>query len=192
MSAQKITEHEARDIAYKIAARAFEHLVDPVEKELNGYGCQAYAALVEGIGGEDTVRKLVAFKLGEYSKSIKIEVIDGQGNETYVNYRVETDSLLSTHRWTSPELVNGTLHMHIVDAQTRLNALTHKRNLLGATLQTQMQGKSAKSVLKAWPEAAEFVEERFGVSSDSTTLVAPLEALLARFLPALPNYSQEV
>jgi hypothetical protein len=53
----------------------------------------------------------------------------------------------------------------------------------------QIIGKSSATVLKAWPEAASIIQEVTG-DINEVTLVTPLESLLARFLPMLPNYSQ--
>jgi hypothetical protein len=186
MSATKITSREAWSIAAKISDKAFEHLLDPVNKKLNTLGKEAYEKIIEGIGGESVAKKLVVYGLAYSTRSVDINVVDAN-NEILVTYTVENETLIKSnyHHYNKMKLVDGPLYDKIIELDQERDKLLAKCSSLRNTLEHQITGKSTKTVVKAWPEAEEIVNNYFGQVSD-TTLVTPLETLLARFLPMLP------
>ena len=182
MSSTKITAREAWSISDKIADKAIEHLLEPWNKKEQELGKEAYDFMIESIGGYDSLAKLAAYNIISFHDHISFDLSDGT-NDVAVNYR--RDNLINTHHWNRLKLVNGPLYERMVEIDKNQRSLIHKRGELRNTLEKQMTGKSMKSVLKAWPEAEEILTKYFGEVTDST-LVAPLEVLLARFLPMLP------
>ena len=52
-------------------------------------------------------------------------------------------------------------------------------------LRSQLLGKTTKQAIEAWPEAAKIISDVAEVGTEGS-ITKPLEALLARFIPALP------
>ena len=180
MSSTKITQREAWSLSDKIADKAFEHLLEPWNKKEQELGKEVYAQIVEAIGGDKVVAAMAAYNVIEFTDQITIDVCDGTNDER-INFK--RDNLINT-RWNRMRLINGNLYERAAEINKTQQSLRLKREALRKTLEVQMTGKSMKSIIKAWPEAESVLNAYFGQVTDST-LVAPLEVLLARFLPML-------
>jgi hypothetical protein len=186
MSVAKIKYYEASDIGNRIADKAFAHLVTPLEDKLNIFLKGRYDALVRDVIGGDRIAELVKAGVlldngGAFLKFV------GQ-KEDFTEY-LKGDLVVSPAGYSNAFIIDDEVAFEAyVTLVTPLRALRHKRALLVDELKSQCEGKSAKAVMKAWPEAAQIVADFFHITVDGkdTSMTSPLEQLLAKFMPMLP------
>ena len=181
MGVKNITSYEASDIARQIAKKAFEHLLAEPYQKLNYAGGLAYDRLYEVMG--TTPQKMLAAGFGGNSNTVRINVTNLDGQEQSVEYRKE--DVVQALGYYPAKLCDDAMFDLITEAKLLTNPLEAKRAELEGELRSQLIGKSAATAKKAWPEAAEFIDAHFCITT-GTPMTQPLEELLARFLPMLP------
>ena len=188
MGVNKIKWDEANSIAQRIAEKAFEHLAEPIRARYENTLRTVHAELIARLG------------LGDPKKLIQAGVLE-EIDIICLNFkqRDDCDDTFHAHMRLEPgeKLIApvGYYHQFYVtdqDLVDTLRAITKEHaeffdrvNALKITLCNQIQGKSAKHVMKIWPEAAQIVADCFCIdviTGADTKMTVPLEALLASFL----------
>lgn len=185
MSQSKMTWWEAQKIANSIAEKAFEHLLGPIDKKINAHLRECYHRLVPA-AVKETVLK---YQVSSASNRITVSVLTDKGGDEEGRWKEvltgDADEFLQSGRYSSD------FEFQSVDETPLYSALCTERAPLRAQalalsteLTEQLTGRSAKAAMKAWPEAAGFIAEAFGITSH-VEMVKPLEVLLAKYLPTL-------
>ena len=181
MRHKKIGQELATNIATAIANKAFEHLLPPAEAAVRAIADEAY----DRIDAEVDLGKLAgygfAYKAAE-GRGTSVRIVADSNN--YLDLATSPRAWgFSTYRQV---FVNDAgLYARALEAQGRLASLTKRINQLHRELSSQLLGKTTKQAIEAWPEAAEIITDTAGIDVECS-IVKPLEALLARFIPALP------
>lgn len=187
----KVDWRAAGNIARRVAEKAFSHLIDPIQTQLNELYIKAAAALVENlIKDVDAAVEAGLVVLGT-NGHVKIASKD-KSNDVHVSFTSATTfAFLNTaYSWSAPTYIDtDTYEEHV-----RLNNLVaphiEKRSQLEDTIKEQIEGKTFKTVLDTWPEIAPIIHELYDIQGGSGMTV-PFEQLLTRFLPALPAPATE-
>ena len=182
MKHRKIGQELARNIALAIANKAFEHLLPQAQAECVVIANEAY----DHIDAELDFAKMAEYGLahrasnGGAQKSIRI-VAD---RNNYVDLTTsERPWGLSTYNCLS--LTDAGMYARAHEASQKRERLAVAHRQLRDELQSQLLGQTTKQAIEAWPEAAEIIADIAEVGTESP-ITKPLEALLARFIPALP------
>lgn len=185
MSATKINNSEAHSLAHRIANKAFEHLIEPAEDRYNSSAKKAYDKLIANIGGEEVARTLALYRCADQRETVQIEVKGNAESPITARYKAPKGrAFYFGLSWNNPLIIDVDLFDEISEQQRIVSDLTDKRNQLAYELCKQMEGRSAKKMLTAWPEAESIFQEFFGVTGGGE-ISTPLESLLAKFLPML-------
>jgi hypothetical protein len=179
MSSKKLKYYEILEVASAIANKAFEHLIEPLEKERNYIAGQVYERVFTDRGV--TPEQIRPFR---GTDNVAYATLDnGKGESVIVTYRAEGLVNLSHYGSDKLTVVDEQLFDIYRAAEEAIEPFTGKRYDLDMTLRNQMEGKTVNQIIKAWPEAAPFMTKWLTPTANMTV---PLENLLARFLPALP------
>ena len=182
MSKSKIQHWEANRIAESIADKAFEHLRKPLEARQQ----RALRTAYDGIISMLDVQALIACGMLKESGSIRLLVTPKES----LGYLIaeENEALL---------LVPSTYDLFVTyekdiasirQCKEELAPIRKQQDSLKETLQKQIENKSAKHVMKTWPEVAGLVAKFFEIdpcTGADSSMTQPLEALLAQFLTPL-------
>ena len=181
MSIKKIDRYDANNISEAMANAAFKHLLVPYHEQADKFALQAYQSLTAGLPLDLMVERGFARR---HIAKISVGVQNTSGESQYLMTTKDIDHVTHTS-YGAMELVDSALY-DAVEALTGMYAhYFEQRNSLRNEIAKQIEGKSAHSVLKNWPEAAPFLQARFG-DLQTSGMTVPLEQLLARFLPMLP------
>lgn len=198
MGQRKITWQEAAAIANKVADKAFEHLLPPLEKKLGVAAERAYDKKVKELGltpkmvealleaevlDDGCYECRVDFKRGEASNFVTV----GQGarwsNGRYVPASADARKLVSS----SLTISDADLADEVLTILDEISPLREKRSGLKSEIQDQLTSKSAKQVAAVWPEVAPFVNDYFNIKNGpGETMTSPFSDLIAKYLLALP------
>lgn len=183
MSTKRIKYYESRDIARKIANKAFEHLINPLEQKMKALAEDATETELMFLGGRE---RLVAAQLlhksdGELSVAVRHPDRSDDTSDIYVKVQIG----LGKYGYDAFALVSSSLYDALQPLNEDLLPLLSKHAALFEELHSQLEGKSMVQAIKAWPEAESIIREALGDTSGKP-MVQPLEQLLARFLPMLP------
>lgn len=182
MSSKKITWRFSRSIAERIANKAFEHLIDPIEAPMKDI---ARKVIDEANIDWKTLHehKIVTESLGS---AVAVDILphsytvpEGHEIVVWVEYPY------NTHRYDNMRFFDDAAYDQLIDLQKRRNALVEKREALNTEIIAQIEGKTVNVVCKAWPEAEQIIKLTMGIG-DGVSITRPLEDLLKRFLPMLP------
>ena len=183
MASKKINWNMACKIADKIAAKAFEHLTAPLERELGIIAAEAWAIFA------------AKFDFPALAEHDFVKVTDTLTITLYSSrYGNDESSVRVTHRgkaykglpWDDPSLTDDALDERAFPVRGRLAELVTSRGKLANTLRNQLNGKTSSQAMKAWPEAAQIIAECCDLDNPVRQFTVPLETLLAKFLPLLP------
>ena len=181
MRHKKIGKELATSIATAIADKAFEHLLPPAEAALQAIANEAY----DRIDAEVDFGKLAGYGFAYKAVdgcTVAIRIVADKDN--YLNIAAYGRPWgFSTYHYAFIE--DAGLYARALEAERRLASLMERRNQLHRELCAQLLGKTTKQAIEAWPEAAEIITDTAGIDVECS-IVKPLEALLARFIPALP------
>lgn len=189
MSQSKMTSWEASIIAKKIAEKAFEHLVAPIDERINEYLRSRYRACMVAIG--TTPQAMAEYGLGTLADTISVIVIVGDDSWTE-QLKGNTDEFLSLSGFGQDFKFISTSAPGYVSLCTERAPLRAKQQALNEELADQLTGRSAKATMKAWPEAAQFIADEFGLGDITREMTKPLENLLAKYLPMLAPSSRSL
>lgn len=184
--ASKISKYQAQEIARLISHKAFEHLIKPYQAHQHQLAIEVYGEFLKIFDGY--IDKLEECHLISKSKRVSITVKNKAGQECNIQ-TIGEYTCYEKNGWGALEILNDAYYDLVVNVTSEINKLNHKRYELEKAIQAQCQGKSPASVMKAWPEAGEILTSVMG-SIEGGSLTAPLESLLARFLPMLPAPTQ--
>lgn len=172
--------YSATRIADLIAGKAFEHLIDPIEAQIQ--------SIVRPLIEKEDLPKLA--KMGFINVGI-----DGDNNlpiNVYPDsYTIADDEEIATkyvgdyHTYRVINLHDDATYEALQPLAAALKELEGQKQRMREAIRIQVEGRTVKKVCEAWPEAADIVCKVMEVDK-TTAMTAPLEALLARFLPALP------
>lgn len=183
MSSKKISRDNSYTISSKIAEKAFEHLITPLQQQLKELGVEAAKALNAQL---DVAQLRQLNIIGEENEDMTIWVYADESHFSQDNRRVTLKGTgWSTSYWYAPRIVDADLHARAFAAAERLGQLCRQRTALEHELRNQCYGKTVKAALAAWPEAADIISKIVDVPL-TEGFVSPLESLLAKFLPMLP------
>lgn len=183
MSSKKISKDAAYAISERIANKAFEHLISPLQAQVKELGIEASNKLHAQIdskllrsmniiaGDSDSMRIWVYASADDFGNESRKVNLDGPG--------------WSGSYWDAVSIVDADLAARASVAVERLADLCKKRQMLANELCSRCLGKTVKAALAAWPEAADIIADVTGVPL-TQGFVSPLENLLAKFLPMLP------
>lgn len=193
MSTKKIKWRESNSIAGDIAAKAFEHLLDPLEKDMTRWVQDVFDRTIENLGLsglhrgaliEAEILKMHAYCTVEFT----VERNDNGwllGKRPYFYRDIpEGESLPNIYPVPMIKIVDPTLAVEFERRKDEMAPLEAKKRALRETIHNQIEGRTCNYVMKEWPEAASFVVKHCDLNV--TPIFKPLENLLARFLPALP------
>ncbi len=182
MKHRKIGQELARDIASAIADKAFEHLLPQAQAECRAIADEAY----DRIDAEFDFAKMAeygfAYRASNGGTSKVIRIVADRDN--YAD--LETSARpwgLSTYNCLHIE--DAGMYARAREARQNRERLAVAHRQLRDELQSQLLGQTTKQAIEAWPEAAEIIADIAEVGTESP-ITKPLEALLARFIPALP------
>ena len=182
MSQSKISSWEASIIAKKIAEKAFEHLVAPIDERINEYLRSRYRACMVAIG--TTPQAMAEYGLGTLADTISVIVI--VGDDSWIEQlKGNTDEFLSLSGFGQDFKFISTSAPEYVSLCAERAPFRAKQQALNGELADQLTGRSAKAAMKAWPEAAQFIADEFGLGDITREMTKPLENLLAKYLPML-------
>lgn len=205
-SRKVIPSHKARFLGSKIASKAMEHVIKPLETERRIRAELAYREAWKRNGISDkSLDRLMLSTEGEGRRnyyeccisfgSDRVEYPDYWHAERQIAIGVDVSEINTEGR---KGLERFPFHKFIIHDQDLIEKF---RKSNGAYVQAmaqlhglrdemirQIDGKTVKEVCEAWPEAAEIVCQEmntpYGVPTNQIT--TPLSQLLAKFLPALP------
>ena len=181
MKHRKIGQELARNIALAIANKAFEHLLPQAQAECVAIANEAY----DHIDAELDFAKMAEYGFAYRASNggaQKIRIVADRNN--YVNLTTsERPWGLSTYNCLS--LTDAGMYARAHEASQKRERLAVAHRQLRDELQSQLLGQTTKQAIEAWPEAAEIIADIAEVGTESP-ITKPLEALLARFIPALP------
>lgn len=182
MASKKINRELAWKIADKIAAKAFEHLITPVEAQYDEIATEAWGKFE----AEFDFPKLAAWGIVGAVSSVNFALRTSRdasdGSDLNIVY---TGTSYRGHHWETMRLVDDELHARMQPVAERLSTLRTQRNGLFNELYKQLGGKTTKQAMTAWPEATAIIAHEADVSM-TVGFTVPLESLLAKFLPMLP------
>jgi hypothetical protein len=184
MSQAKLNSWEAQNIARKIAEKAFEHVIGPINEKINEHLREAYRVQMIALGTSPEL--LAEVGLGELSDEITVSVVIGENRWNEI-VKGNTGEFIrwSTYRADFYFKAESDTPAYATFCAERA-PFRVQQNALQQELQTQLQGKSIKAVMKAWPEAARFVAGEFRIDiSTPAEMTKPLETILAKYLPML-------
>ena len=187
MSATKIKYYEANTIAARIADKAFEHLLAPHVKLSEAFTKRQYEKILETIGTSH-IATLTNLGLLEEDSNCYIE-FTSKGREATVEYSPENPVFSIAGYGSRPyKIRDDAVFDEYEEIAGPIETLEKQSRQLSKELQSQLEGKSAKQAMKAWPEAAGIIADYFKLSLDGkdVSMTSPLEVLLAKYLPALP------
>lgn len=184
MAATLITKHIALQIAEKIAEKAFEHLILPLEREKQAM-FHEYLAEIYGLFSEDQLDAMERVGILEYNEHVGLS-FHGSEDTKQLTCKMPKKHL-TPGNWNNTFKVFGEdRYVRASALQSRLRDMEQRQNAMRNELQAQMTGKTAVKIVELWPEAGEIIKEVLGDDYRDGGVTAPLEVLLARFLPALP------
>ncbi len=183
MSSKKINYSHADSIATLIANKAFEHLINPLKSQLEAVAKKYVLADIEAFGGMRRLIDAGFFRANENGTLIVYfhQTTSGEAEHHCVDLKLG----LVFQGWNDYRIINDDAFKELVPIIEQFEPLKLKRSSLQNTLQQQLEGKTVKQALSAWPEASQFINQVMGVN-DKVEMTQPLEQLLARFLPMLP------
>lgn len=191
MSSKKINYHAANSIADDIAVKAFEHLLDPLEKDMTRWVQDVFNRTIENFGltGLHLDALIEAGILGTYTYctvEFAVERIDNEwllGKRHSFCHTVENGEFSNVYPVPAIKIIDPDLSAEFERRKDEMAPLEVKKRALRETIHAQIEGRTCNYVMKEWPEAAQFVAKHCDLNI--TPIIKPLENLLARFLPAL-------
>lgn len=184
MSKSRINNWEASHIAKKIAEKAFEHVVAPIDGRINEYLRSAYHACFEDIIGT-TPRLLAEHGIGKLADTISV-VIRIENNNWQEQLNGDTDEFLAFAGY-GPDFsfpaATAALYASLCAERAPFR---EQQRALKEEIASQLLDRSVKAAMKAWPEAAQFIADEFCLGDIAKPeMTKPLETLLAKYLPML-------
>ena len=182
MKHRKIGQELARNIASAIADKAFEHLLPQAQAECTAIADEAYDRIDADLNFAKMAEYGFAYRASNGGTSKAIRIVADRNN--YVDLTTSDRPWgLSTYNYLS--LTDAGMYARAREARQNRERLAVARRQLHEELQSQLLGQTTKQAIEAWPEAAEIIADIAEVGTESP-ITKPLEALLARFIPALP------
>ncbi len=180
MSKSGINNWEASNIAVRIAAKAFEHVIAPIDERINEYLRSRYHACMAIIG--TTPQTMSEYGLGTLADTISVVVVvDNDRWEEQL--KGNTDEFLSLAGFGSDfSFSSGNAPGYVVLCTERA-PFRKQQHALEEEIASQLLGRSVKAAMKAWPEAAQFIADEFNLGDIAKSeMTKPLETLLAKYL----------
>ena len=181
MKHRKIGQELARNIAIAIADKAFEHLLPPAQAECAAIADEAYDRIDADLNFAKLAEYGIAYR-GLNGCTPKIRIVADRDN--YVDL-MTSPRLWGLNTYNNLYLTDAGLYARACEAYRERERLAVAHRQLRDELQGQLLGRTTKQAIEAWPEAAEIIADIAEVGTESP-ITKPLEALLARFIPALP------
>ena len=180
MASKKISHNLASNIARRIAEKAFEHLIAPLEKQMEIFGKEGYFLLIDGI--DINLLKERGIVCNEGPLVFKVRKPSDESEDSAI--ALQCDTGWRAYGWATPTLIDLSFWERVVVVSEKLKGYVSKRFAFQSELRIQLEGKSSAAATKAWPEAAFIIAEECGY--DPRPMTVPLEELLMKFLPMLP------
>ena len=182
MKHRKIGQVLARNIASAIADKAFEHLLPQAQAECKAIADEAYDRIDTELDFAKMAEYGFAYRASNGGAQRSIRIVADRDN--YVDLTTsERPWGLSIYNCLS--LTDAGMYARAHEASQKRARLAVAHRQLRDELQSQLLGQTTKQAIEAWPEAAEIIADIAEVGTESP-ITKPLEALLARFIPALP------
>lgn len=187
MKHRKIGQELACNIALAIADKAFEHLLPQARAACVAIANEAY----DHIDAE-----LDFAKMAEYGLAYRAQNGGAQRIIRIVADRNNYVDLTTSERpwgpgtYTCLSLTDAGMYARAHEASQKRERLAVAHRQLREELRGQLLGKTTKQAIEAWPEAAKIISGVAEIDGECS-IVKPLEALLARFIPALPAPSPQ-
>lgn len=183
MSQAKLNSWEAQNIARSISEKAFDHVIGPIDNKINELLRAGYANTLSSLGVSSSI--LAEHGIGELADKISVEIkIDGRTYKEQI--KGDTNEFISVGRYCRDFVfVESEITAEYIELRLERAPFRTQQNALANELSKQMTGRSAKAVMKAWPEAANFIAAYFNIVSPISEMTSPLEVLLAKYLPML-------
>lgn len=185
MGQKKITYWEAQSIANRIAKKAFEHVVNPLEERLQIELQNVYDTMLHRLNID--VQALRHHKVLGFYSNVNILFDDGDDEGRLVlgeNRRWDKVQELP-YAFEELSVTDENLIFQAKETNAQLVPLLRKRSEMENDVRGQLSGKSASTVCKNWPEVSGFVRDYFKMVKESDMTV-PFESLVAKYLLALP------
>lgn len=184
MSQTKMNDWETASIARRISEKAFEHVIGPIDNKINELLRAGYANTLSLLGVSPSI--LAEHGIGELTDKISVEIkSNGQTHEEHI--KGDTGEFITTSRYRCDFVfVESEITKKYIELCFERAPFRTQQNALANELSNQMVGRSAKAVMKTWPEAADFIASYFNIVSPISEMTKPLEVLLAKYLPMLP------
>lgn len=185
MSSKKIDYYNSGRIAEKVAAKAFEHLFNPVNDAMKAEARNVYNLVLKDAGvSKGQVVKLKEYGLIDLTSYCFIQFeIEGEDD-----FRFQLDSeeyeFIGARVNVPPELQEDLLL-----AYAPYQRVVKARNEFETRISCDIRGKTVAGVLKQWPELRGFIEDQYG-SQGNAVLTTPFADLIQKYispLMALPS-----
>ena len=186
MSTKKIATHQAYGIAARVSAKAFEHLLSPLQEKLEKAGMDAYNAWYKDIGlSANTLAKMLESGALTMRSGIIIEVGTKDdrvlvGDHSYNGSATSSPFVCSRMRMPPGKVADDILVM-----LKQYERIEHSRGEMLKEIRDQLTGKTVSYAAKTWPEIAEFIFDQTGRPAGEV-MVVPFQALINKYLAALP------
>ena len=177
MAHKKIGTQLASDIAKKIAAKTFEHLIPVLEEQLREIGREAYKRIDDDVDLAKCAEYGMTYKTD--NPGVRIKLDKGEvwcGNLGFAGYRY--------YGYVEISIEDAGLYARAKQIKDRIDELHRVLRDLERDLESQLRGKSTKAAMEAWPEAADIIAS-VALVDVGDTMTRPLETLLARYIPTL-------
>ena len=182
MKHRKIGQELARDIASAIADKAFEHLLPQAQAECRAIADEAYDRIDAELSFAKMAEYGFAYRASNGGTSKVIRIVADRDN--YVDLTT-SDRPWGLSTYNCLYIEDAGLYARAKESRQKRERLAVAHKQLRDELQSQLLGQTTKQAIEAWPEAAEIIADIAEVGTESP-ITKPLEALLARFIPALP------
>ena len=182
MKHRKIGQELARNIASAIADKAFEHLLPQAQAECRAIADEAYDHIDAELDFAKMAEYGLAYRAPNGGTTRGIRIVADRDN--YVDLTT-SNRLWGLGTYTCLSLTDAGMYARAHEARQKRERLAVAHRQLRNELQSQLLGQTTKQAIEAWPEAAEIIAGIAEVGTESP-ITKPLEALLARFIPALP------
>lgn len=181
MKHRKISYQLAREIGAAIAHKAFEHLRPAVEDQLQAVMQEAYQQAEAQL--DFTAMK--NFNIVEETDNVRLAVRPMNGADSEIKYSTGKPGYqMVASSWATMTVYDDELFARADVLNNRLKDMHQRAYNMARELQGQLEGRTTKQAIEAWPEAADIIAKTAGVETSSFT--RPLEVLLAKYMPMLP------
>lgn len=180
-----VKTYEAGKLANAIAATAFEHIIPPIDRELTRIAREAYLDFI----GEENLERFSKAKIFSQKQGV-VKLLNSEGKEILTRTVALEDTFFGYYYAGVEIPVSAELEAEITPMVENFNNISTQIRNLSRELASQIQGRTIKALLAAWPEATEIIARVMcvdDITNGVSSVATPLSSILTQFLPALAS-----